>query len=486
MSFKARHSLRERGGMALLTVLVAMMLISLMLFEFQYTTMVERKLAFNELNQVQAHYLAKAGVRMGLLRLALYARLQKDPNVKSAASAVPVQTYLNLVWSLPMPPFPPAASSLEGLLKADKDAALTSLKQTQIEDGQYSYTIQSESNKINLNFLMDTRKDKGDPIDFVNPCPELFCYVGGLLVNLMEGFIRDSDDAFEEFGNLRPEEVVYNIMDWINSGNVSYAGVDKDAFYESQEPPFRAKRNRFYTVDELRLVRGVDENLFRKLKPYVTVYSYDGRLNINTMSREVLRTLDSNLPESALDEIIKHRNEIGSFPDVGSFVNYVGGTLGYSGFKEKFSNPDEFFTVGSESFLIESMGVIKKSASEIQRSMQVAVALVHANKAGQVVEGVANQADCVNKDSRNERFWDIRPGGRCLYRPANEEECKSKIAGTWDQENGQNCCRIKGQCVPLLGAKIGGSSPGSSSGSGSAATQKPEPNALKLLHWSES
>lgn len=477
---------RKRGssGMALLTVLVAMMLISLMLFEFQYTTMVERKLAFNELNQVQAHYLAKSGIRMGLLRLALYARLQKDPNIKSASSAIPVQTYLNMVWSLPVPPFPPESASLEGLLKADKDALETSIKQTQIEEGQYSHTITSEANKINLNFLIDTRKDKNEPIDFLNPCSELFCHVGALLVQLIDGFIRNSEDPYEEFGNLKPEEVVYNIMDWINPGNVSYAGVDKDAYYETQEPPFKAKRNRFYMIEELRLVRGIDENLYLKLKPHVTVYSYDGRLNINTMSREVLTTLDPNLPESAMDDLIKHRNEIGAFPDVTSFVNYVSSTLGYSSFKDKFPNPDEFFTVGSESFVIESLGIIKKSASQVQRSMQVAVALVHANKAGQVVEGVTNQAECVKS---NDRFWDIRPGGRCLYRPANENECKNKIAGTWAQENGQDCCQIKGQCVPPPGISVGGTGTGSGTGSGTgAAPTRPEPNALKLLHWAES
>ena len=45
-----------------------MMIITIMLFEFQYSAMVERKLAYNELNQLQALYLAKAGARIGLLR----------------------------------------------------------------------------------------------------------------------------------------------------------------------------------------------------------------------------------------------------------------------------------------------------------------------------------------------------------------------------------------------------------------------------------
>ena len=57
------------------------MIITILLFEFQYAAMVECKLAYNDLNQTQAYYLAKSGARMGLLRIALYARLKTNPQL---------------------------------------------------------------------------------------------------------------------------------------------------------------------------------------------------------------------------------------------------------------------------------------------------------------------------------------------------------------------------------------------------------------------
>ena len=83
-------------GAALLTVLVALMLISLMTLELQYTSLVERKLAYNDLNQLQAHYLAKSGVHLGILRLALYGRVTKNATLKKNFSQ-----YVNQIWSLP-------------------------------------------------------------------------------------------------------------------------------------------------------------------------------------------------------------------------------------------------------------------------------------------------------------------------------------------------------------------------------------------------
>ena len=117
------NRLRKIGnrGAALLTVLVAMMIISIMLFEFQYSSMVEQKLAFNEVNQLQAYYLAKSGVRIGLLRIALYGRAKRAPQLKQLGAGA--DSMLDPIWSLPLPAFPPASTvvaALDGEAKSKK------------------------------------------------------------------------------------------------------------------------------------------------------------------------------------------------------------------------------------------------------------------------------------------------------------------------------------------------------------------------------
>src|SRR5207247_861128 len=120
----------------------------------------------------------------------------------------------------PVPPFPPAKESVKDMLKTDRDAAEKALKQTKIEEGQFSSVISSESSKINLNFLKVDPKDLGGRVDFScrDAQNKLYIYIGCTLVNLMNGFLKESEDPTLEWGNLKPEEVVLDIMDWINPG----------------------------------------------------------------------------------------------------------------------------------------------------------------------------------------------------------------------------------------------------------------------------
>ena len=128
------------------------MIISIMLLEFQYSAMVEQKLAYNDLNQLQAYYLAKSGVHMGLLRVALYGRARRSPQLANIAPGVDIKPYLEPIWSLPLPSFPPEKGSFTKMEKADKDAAEKTLSETRVTEGSVSHVISSEASKINLNY----------------------------------------------------------------------------------------------------------------------------------------------------------------------------------------------------------------------------------------------------------------------------------------------------------------------------------------------
>ena len=305
---RALLKIRRQSGAALLTVLVAMMIITIMLFEFQYSAMVERKLAYNELNQLQALYLAKAGARVGLLRLTLFARLKKSPALKNSAIG-DVSPYLEQVWKLPLPPFPPVAEKVKALNKGDRDAADKVLSQTKIEEGQYTHVVTSESNKININFLeVPQALASSGRITFSDQPKTLFEYIGKTLVQLLDNMLKESENPYEEFPDLKPEELVLNLMDWVTPGQTSFAGGNKDTFYEQQKPPYKAKRGRFFTIEELKLVKGIDDHLYQKLNPQVTVYSYDGKININTASSAVLKALDRDFTDDDKKRLIEERD----------------------------------------------------------------------------------------------------------------------------------------------------------------------------------
>ena len=401
---KIRES-RKQSGIALLTVLVALMIISIMLMEFQYSAMVERKLAYNDLNQLQAYYLAKSGIHMGLLRVALYGRARRSPQLSNLAPGVDIKPYLEPIWNLTLPAFPPETGSVTKLEKADKDAAEKTLSETKVTEGSVSHVITSEASKINLNMLVVPGTLLGQKINFSDTSlTGPFVPVARMLINLLNGFLLQSDNPAEEYNNMKPEEIVYNIMDWINTGNDSFRGGNKDGFYEQQNPPYKAKRNRFYTVDELKMVRDIDDHLFNKLKPYVTVYSDDGKININTAGKDIYKALYQDFTDDDLKRILDQRaqQQDGAWPNVKAFTDFATGLR--PGFGTAYPDPTSIFTVGSQSFLIESLAIINRSGSSIQKVIRVAVALTAA-KGGSVDPNFTTQNSCA---SAPDHFWDVR------------------------------------------------------------------------------
>lgn len=463
-----RHFLAKgQQGVALLTVLVSMLIMSLLTIEFQYSVAIERKLAYSDLNQLQAHYLAKSGARFGLLRIALFLKANKQFEKNKD-----IQPKLGSIWSLPLPPFPPATSTLKKLVKEDQDAAEKAIEETKISVGQFSQTISNESSKINLNALA-LRRDEIEKGDFtINlATPEnpkgVYDYVARLLYNTVNDIFIKSDNPYDEFGKFKAEEVVFDIMDWVNPDQVAFGNRNKDQDYDTQKPPYKAKRGRFFTLDELKLVRSVGENLFQKLKPLVTVYSYDGKINLNEANKNVLKAIYPDFTEDDLNKISEEKNKIGSWDSEQRFVDFVTNTLGRSGFKERYREPKEYpFTVKSYSFLIEGIGTIPKNKTVIAKKVKVAVALT-SGKGPPAIKNVATKAEC---DQDQNFFWTTL--GQCREKPTSRESC-SAIPGEWKEVNGVLGCELTVEGArPFITPPKGG--------------QAKEPDSLKILYWMET
>ncbi len=102
------------------------------------------------------------------------------------------------------------------------------------------------------------------------------------------------------------DELVYNLLDWMDSdsffGHPQYGA--EASYYENLSKPYTTKNAPYEALDELLLVKGMTPEIFAKIRPYVTVYG-NGRVNINTASREVLAAL--GFSEAAVDAIAAYR-----------------------------------------------------------------------------------------------------------------------------------------------------------------------------------
>jgi len=74
-----------------------------------------------------------------------------------------------------------------------------------------------------------------------------------------------------------------------------------------------AKNSGLWSVDELKLVNGINKEIFETISPYLTVYG-DGKININTATLPVLVSLHADMTETLAKRIIDYR-ETSPFED---------------------------------------------------------------------------------------------------------------------------------------------------------------------------
>ncbi|MFC2075053.1 general secretion pathway protein GspK, partial [Bdellovibrionota bacterium] len=132
-------------------------------------------------------------------------------------------------------------------------------------------------------------------------------------------------------------------------------GGDENPWYERQTPPHAAKNLPLDDVSELRLVRGVTDEIFEILKKHVTVYGE--KININKAPIEIIKALLPGLDEDELNDLLELRADQ-PFSDQADFEKYVQQTLGQTDFNK---NPQIPLSGDSEIFEIESDAYVGKA-----------------------------------------------------------------------------------------------------------------------------
>jgi len=88
------------------------------------------------------------------------------------------------------------------------------------------------------------------------------------------------------------EEVAYNIVDWRDKDSFfqhpQFGSEDSD--YKHQKDFYESKDSDFEVIEELLLVNKINQEIFDKIKHFVTIHG-DGKVNINTAPKAVLLAL---------------------------------------------------------------------------------------------------------------------------------------------------------------------------------------------------
>jgi general secretion pathway protein K len=239
------------SGVALLVVLLAVTLLTVVVIELTYSAQVETHLALGARNALQATYLARSGINAAEAALLLDARGRDDGDSRHDG------------WAQPLPPLP-------------------------VGDGQVAIRIRDEARALNLNMLSH------DSQAVTARRREIFERLFDLLV---------IDRA-----------VLAAIGDWIDADDEPWPkplGAER-SYYLGLQPPLVVRNGPLVTLRELLLVRGMTEALLARLDGFVTVLPPgEVKVNLNTAPPEVLLALSRRLAENRglLDRLIAARGE---------------------------------------------------------------------------------------------------------------------------------------------------------------------------------
>ena len=104
------------------------------------------------------------------------------------------------------------------------------------------------------------------------------------------------------------ESVLPAILDWLDADtDERFPNGAEDDFYSRLKPPYRTANHGFADISELKLVRGIDDEVFAKLRPLVTVLPDVTAINVNTAPLEILMSLAPAIDRATANMVVEAR-----------------------------------------------------------------------------------------------------------------------------------------------------------------------------------
>jgi general secretion pathway protein K len=342
-------TLKGQKGVALLMTLVALMIMVFLAIEISYDTAVEYKSATQQVNELKAYYAAKSGVELSLYRIFMYKQAAKQFKSLLGENS----SLLEMIWQFPFmwpPMVPPDLNAI------DKDTIQKSISESSF-DTQYITTIESEGKRIDLNDLGSLSETLAES-------------TRKQLIQIIENRLNQDDQWARDNRNvIRAEEIINNIADYVDENTESKNGTSEESPYsdvrDAKMPPNRPLK----TLEELHVVAGVTDEIFKLLLPHITVYGIKG-VNVNSATKEILKSIDPLINDDKAKEIldrIASQEKGGPFKDENDFKNFVVGN----------SDPNKFNTTKIPLYFGSEMNFRIKSTGSSGRVSRQIVAIVY-------------------------------------------------------------------------------------------------------------
>jgi general secretion pathway protein K len=277
-------------------VLGALAILTVMLTEFQDETSAEFGSALSERDAIKAEYAARSAINLTRLLIAA------EPTIRK-----PLEPIMMLLMQAPtqIPVWEHAPKVLDAFNDAAGVQAFASLagfsagdaKNLGLPGASFEIEVVDEDSKLNVNLPA-----KGDAFSQQRVATQLM----GLMFGPQYDPLFDSSDAM---GNFNGRQTICSaVIDWTDpdqdlfpcdlTSNTAQGAASEDSFYQQLKRPYERKNAAFDSLEELRLVRGMNEDFWATFvepkddpKSRVLTVWGSGQVNVNTASALTLLAL---------------------------------------------------------------------------------------------------------------------------------------------------------------------------------------------------
>ena len=419
---------QDRRGVALIMALVMVVLMTAFAVEFNYSSEVKNLSSYHYRDNTRSYYLAKGGLRVYGMLLVFSRQLEGNQMIAGMLSGfgIDIDGAAMMCRNVPFmdtamlrfltgtgsgsmndeekegllelmgagggedeeSTTPAAFSTAEmqrrqeeqdqrrqerqrGYIDESAEEGTTTRRKLMDFEGDFKVDCADESSKIDINGFANSR------------------WVGRTLelhptANMLMGLVarEEYDPLFEERLKMDRWELIGNIKDWVDADDQRSGlwGGDEDNLYDDYDPRYRSKNARFDSLEELRLVAGVTDEVYETLAPNLSVHTKNFKVNVNsanpTMIRALLRAFTDPMivNEQVLYEAVA--NLMGSRMLLGPFRNADDFLRRAESFRVVF--PPEartalkaIVTTKSKVFRLTATGYVNDSTATIEQVIRV-------------------------------------------------------------------------------------------------------------------
>jgi type II secretory pathway component PulK len=330
--FKQRMTLKrvphDESGIALFMVIASMTVLSVVVTEFTYVAQVNARSSADSSDTVKAHYLAKTGFKISLLRLRAYKELKALGGQGSNLPKIP-RSILDQLWSFPF--FYPIPGNVPGMTIVQREEIDKFTDDSNLP-GHFTAIIESESSKVGINSMLAAMAPPPAPKPSATPTPgprgspsptpgfdveEARKGIKDLIGRIVEEKFKKDQDFANEYRDLDVEELYDNLLGWMD---FTYQPKNSSG---KQIIPY--KHGPIYSLSELHMVHPIDDGLFDLLAPNFTPFITPG-INVNKIEEPMLRAILTGITDEEVIQFYKDRDseEVdGTFKAAEDFFKYV-------------------------------------------------------------------------------------------------------------------------------------------------------------------